>query len=130
MSEYHGSFASCLGCKDGRTIDPIQDWAQKTYGVSYVDFDTEPGMDSYLNSCSEEDKDKLKKKVLISVEKHHARYVLVAGHADCAGNPVSDEEHKKNIADAVNIVRTWNMPEGISVTGLWVNPQWQVEEIL
>ncbi len=131
MGEHIDTFVECLGCKDGRTIDPIQHWARKTYGVTQVDFDTEPGMDLFLSSCSKGEQEKLKKKVLITIEQHLGRVILVAGHCECVGNPVSAEEHRQHITKACEVVRSWDLPEGIKIIGLLVNGDgtWQVEVV-
>ena len=63
----------------------------------------------------------------ISVEAHGSKVVAVAGHHDCAGNPVTEEEHRRHILRAVETVRSWGFP--VTIVGLWVNSNWQVEVV-
>lgn len=45
--------------------------------------------------------------------------MAIAGHVDCADNPVSAEEHQHQIADAVRQVRGWDL--GLEVIGIWID---------
>ena len=45
------------------------------------------------------------RKVEISVEKHGSTIIVVAGHADCAGNPVTKEMHKNHITLGVSLMQ-------------------------
>lgn len=122
------SFAVCLGCIDGRTIEPVLSWAKARFGVAYVDRVNRPGMDKFLCSATEGDLKKVKEEFFISLEHHKAKPVLVCGHCECAGNPVSAEEHRKHIAQACDVIRSW-FPSYIKVIGILVNESWQVEEV-
>ena len=130
-SEEHGTFATDVGCIDGRTREPILAWARKNIDAEWADTVTRPGMDGFLlseiNPVILED---LQKQVLVSVEKHNSKYILVSGHCECAGNPVSEDEHRTCIVKAVRVVRSWNLPEDVKVIGLLVNAQWQAEQII
>lgn len=131
-------FAACLGCIDGRTTEPVLLWIQTKFGVAYVDRINRPGMDGLLCGRSYSvwhtvkawfEKRKIKKELLISIHHHNAHTVFVAGHCECAGNPVSEEEHKNCVMDAVVEVRSWNLPGGVEIVGLLVNTAWRVEEV-
>jgi hypothetical protein len=39
----HGNFVTAINCIDGRTQLPVINFAQKKYGIDYVDMVTEPG---------------------------------------------------------------------------------------
>ena len=67
----------------------------------------------------------IRKRVEISVNKHGSRLVALVSHHDCAGNPVSKEEHMDQLADAMKVVVEWGLPA--RVLGLWVDEAWQVE---
>jgi hypothetical protein len=49
------------------------------------------------------------------------------GHYDCAGNPVDDITHKKQINAAVKRVK--NLFPGLNVIGLWIDKNFTVEKI-
>lgn len=103
------------------------DWARKHLNVRFVDVITEPGDDKVLFNGSEMQKGAIKDKVLVSVRAHNSKAVIVAGHHDCAGNPVSREEHWKEICACVRDIRLWNLP--VRVIGLWVNERWEIEVV-
>ncbi len=108
---------------DGRIQIPIISWLKEKYNVSYVDTITEPGVDKLF---SDEAKTReIKSKVAISVNAHGSRLVLVSGHHDCAGNPVSKKEHLAQIKNAVSTIQSWGLQ--VTVIGAWVNEDWELE---
>ena len=118
-------FGTALNCMDGRIQLPIFHWLQDNFGINYVDTITEPGIDKlFFNSLKVHE---LKFKVLISVNMHKSNVVLVSAHHDCAGNPVSKSEHVNQIKKAVAVIKSWNLP--VTVIGVWVNDDWQVEKL-
>ena len=70
----------------------------------------------------------IQRKVDISVSAHHSSIIVIAAHHDCAGNPVSDDIHKSQTLNAIEIIESWNL-NVTRIIGLWVNNQWQVEVI-
>lgn len=118
-------FATSICCMDGRIQIPIYQLLQTNYDVKYVDTITEPGIDKlFFDSAKTEE---IKSKVLISVNKHNSSVILVSGHFDCAGNPVSKEEHTKQIKNAVSIIKSWNL--SVKVVGAWIDENWQIIQI-
>jgi len=120
-------FATAINCIDGRTQIPVSDWIKGKYAVHYVDMVTEPGCDKIVSGEDQNVIEKIKSKVLISVNAHKSSLVAVAGHHDCAGNPVTKEEHLEQIKKCVSTIKSWNLP--VEAVGLWVNDQWQIEQI-
>ena len=121
-------FATAINCIDGRTQIPVINYMKENYEVDFVDMITEPGVDKIIS----EGKDNavlsaIRKKVGISIDKHFSRVIAVVGHYDCAGNPVSEEEHIRQISDAVDIVKSWW--SDVKVVGLWINSRWEAEKI-
>ncbi len=121
-------FATAINCIDGRTQIPVIEWLKKEYKVDYVDMITEPGPDKVLS----EDRDSftiqaIRRKVEISLNKHNSKIVAIAGHHDCAGNPVNKETHLKQILSAVGAIKMWNL--GVDVVGLWINENWEVHKV-
>ena len=126
MSE--GKFATAINCMDGRVQAPVTAYLKKKYGVDYVDMITEPGSDGIL--AANKDKaiiESIKKKVGISTGRHGSKYISVAGHHDCAGNPVDKDTHLANIRSAVKAVKSWGV--AAEVIGLWVDDRWRVSEV-
>jgi hypothetical protein len=117
---------------DGRVQSPIAQYGEKKYGVLYPDTITEAGLVGLLaNNPSEELLDSIKKKVLISVEKHHSKGLIVHGHQACAGNPIDDELHKEQTIEAARVIRDF-VSEDLEVKPVFVNKTesgWIVEEL-
>jgi hypothetical protein len=127
-SETSGTFATVVNCIDGRAQGPVSDWIKINCQASFVDTITTPGPDKLLSSGPHSKVDHVHEAIEISVTKHHSRAVIVAGHYDCAANPVSDDEHKRQIHAALDVARSWSLP--VRIVGLWVNEWWQVEVIV
>lgn len=127
------TFVCALDCMDGRTKDAVKDYAKKHYGVDYVDFITEPGMDRVLAN-PKENSDRilhLQDMVGISVIHHGAKALLIVGHDKCAGNPVDKEIHLGQIKKATSLVKKWlaGLNAEIPIISLFVeknNGEWKV----
>ena len=132
MADLGDSFFTCVGCMDGRVQAPIEDYGQKRYDVLYPDTITEAGLvGSLANSPSQELLEAIKQKVLISVEKHHSKGIIVHGHQHCAGNPVEDNQHREETKQAAAVINSF-VSEGIEVKPVFVNKTvggWEVEEL-
>lgn len=121
-------FAASINCMDGRVQSPITEFIKNNGKVDYVDVITIPGCDKLLAEGSDDlVLDLIKRSVEISVAKHGSRCIYVSGHNDCAANPVDKETHLGQIRKAVKLVNSWNL--AVRVIGLWVDENWQVEEI-
>ncbi len=120
-----GTFATVIGCIDGRTQSATSAWLKHYLQVDYVDTITEPGPDKVLLTATPDQLDAIKRKVLISINAHHSHVIAIAAHYDCAGNPVSDAEHGSMVRRCVDLISDWHLP--VRVLGLWVNSDWQVE---
>src|SRR5262249_54744455 len=106
---------------------PVADWVRLHCHATFVDTVTMPGSDKALTQGPREVVELIRQNVLVSVRAHHSTMVAVAAHHECAANPVSAEEHKRQVGAAVEIVRGWGL--GVRVVGLWVNEWWQVEVV-
>jgi hypothetical protein len=124
----HGKFGTAINCMDGRVQLPVIEWMKEKFQLDYVDMITEPGADKAVGAGWFEKIEEIKTKALISVNKHGSRIIVIAGHDDCAGNPVSPEEHKKNVRDAVKEIQSWGLTID-KVIGLWLNKDWKVEVV-
>ena len=122
-----GKFGTAINCIDGRAQRPVSEWVKKNQSVDFVDTVTEPGADKALLMGNEDRIDQVKTKVNISIKAHGSSVIVIAGHHDCAGNPVSKEEHVEQIKKSVDIIKSWNFP--VKVFGLWVNDHWTIDQI-
>ncbi len=120
MSE--GKFATSVSCIDGRIQFPLAKWIKENYSVDYVDAITEPGVDKKIVANS--DLESIKTKVGISINAHQSELIVISGHHDCAGNPVSDEEHIAQIKNAVDVISSWGL--NTKVIGVWVDGSWSI----
>ena len=120
-------FATSINCIDGRIQLPVSNWIKQKYSVDYVDVITHPGSDKIIGEKNIEGNSEIKTKTLVSINAHNSKLVVISGHHDCAGNPVSKEMHLTQIKKSINIIKSWNCP--VTVIGVWINDQWEIEEI-
>ena len=123
-----GAFATAVNCMDGRVQYAVAEWLKRKYKVDYVDMITEPGLDGVL--ATNQDKaaiESIKRKIGISTGRHGSKHIAVAGHHDCAGNPVDKETHLAHIRAAVKVVKSWGF--NADVIGLWVDDKWKASEV-
>jgi hypothetical protein len=70
----------------------------------------------------------MREMVEVSVNAHGSRIIAIAGHFGCAAFAADREQHEAAIRSAVDVARGWGLPA--QVVGLWVNDQWQIEQIV
>lgn len=132
MSDLGETFFTSVGCMDGRVQKPVTEYGQGKYHVLFADTITEAGLVGLLsNNPSQELLDSIKQKVLISVEKHHSKGIIVHGHQNCAGNPVEDSQHKEETKKAAAVIKSF-VPQDLEVKPVFVVKNengWTVEEI-
>lgn len=119
-------FITAINCIDGRTQKPVMEFVTMKFKAAYVDLITEPGPDKVLS----ENKnfsiiESIKRRVLVSINKHKSKIVIIVGHHDCAANPVGKEEHCRQIEQAVQNIKEWNLE--VEVCGVWVDANWEVK---
>ncbi len=120
-------FATSINCVDGRIQFPISNWIKQKYSIDYVDTITHPGSDKVMSEKKIDDITQIKSKVLISINAHNSKIIVVSGHHDCASNLSTKEMHLIQIQKSINIVKSWKLP--VNVIGLWVNDQWKIEQV-
>ena len=108
MSQGDETFFTTVGCMDGRSQEPVCFFGRKKFGAVYPDTITEAGLVGLLsrNDVDERLLESLRKKLLISLEKHHSKGVVISGHQECAGNPVDDERQKEDIRKSVQVIKS------------------------
>jgi hypothetical protein len=122
-----GTFAVAVSCIDGRVHEPLLAWVRERTGVDHVDLVTEPGPDAALADCPTGACDAIRARLSVSLQAHHPNAVVIAGHDDCAANPVDPATHRLHIAAAVHELRSWD--HTVPVTGVWVRADGTVEEV-
>ena len=122
-----GKFGTVINCIDGRTQIPVSKWIKENYSLDYIDTITEPGPDRVISEKNIIKIEQLKTKVLISIKAHGSKIVIVAGHHDCAANPVSKTNHIDQIKKSINEIKSWNLD--VDVFGIWVNEEWKIERV-
>ncbi len=123
-----GTFATVVNCIDGRVQRPVSEWMRIQYAVDYIDTITQPGPEKALSQGPLGVIQALRDNVAVSISAHQSGLIAVAAHHGCAGNPVTDEEHKAQVRAACQVVSGWGIPA--RVIGLWVHEWWQAELLL
>jgi hypothetical protein len=111
-----------LTCIDGRVQGPLSAWVRARYEVAHADVITEPGMAAVLADGDDGARSALVDKICVSRLAHHTAYAVIAGHHDCAVNPVPQQAHEDQIRRAVGYLRA-ALPR-LSVTGVFVDHTW------
>jgi carbonic anhydrase len=120
-------FGTIITCMDGRVQEPVREYLRGRYLEEYWDVVTEAGVDRVLALGPEKAAKAIWRKVCLSVTVHGSKRVVVVGHDDCAGNPVTREEHWEHIRKALDTVRKWMLP--VQVIGLWVPEDGELEQV-
>ena len=61
---------------------------------------------------------------MISVNIHKSKLIVISGHYDCAGNPVTNEIHISQIKKGVEVINSWNLD--VEVVGIWIDENWSI----
>lgn len=133
MSQPGETFFTSVGCMDGRVQCPVAKYGKNRYEVKFMDTITEAGLVGVLSKENVDPKllESIKAKVMISIEKHHSKGIVVHGHEECAGNPIDDTLHREQTIAAAKIIRDF-VPGDIEVMPVFVvrkNDSWVVEEL-
>lgn len=122
MSDSHGTFFTSIGCMDGRVQSVIAKFGLEKFEAQYPDTITEAGCDGLLARSNDQRLlDSIKSKLLISVEKHNSKGVIVHGHEDCAGNPVDKDHHKEHIRQTVEKIKQMLGAHKLEIIGVYVS---------
>ena len=118
-------FCTSISCLDGRVQLPIIHWLKEKYNINYVDTITDYGVVKLFSD--DIDNHEIKTNVLLSVNTHASKLIMVSGHHDCLGNKVSKEKQITQIKNAVQIIESWNT--SAKVIGVWINQDLELEII-
>jgi hypothetical protein len=120
-SSGHGTFGTLMSCIDGRVGEAIRRWLKEHFPeIQYWDNVLAPGIDGLLagmgvgtltcdgfEMLAADRLSSIKLDATISLSKHNSQQIIIVGHHDCAGNPVSRAEHLEQIKKSVEVVRSW-----------------------
>jgi hypothetical protein len=113
---------------DGRVQDPVREYLLDRFGVRYVDMITEDGPVRSLASPGDPaTAASILRRVALSIDEHGSTSVAVVAHAGCAGNPISDEEQRRQLDESVD--RLAGRFPTASVLGLWIGEDRTVEPV-
>jgi hypothetical protein len=128
MNNFNIAFGTVINCMDGRTQLPVIEYMKTKFHLDYVDVITEPGPVKVIaEQGSAFQVYSIEQRLMISQEKHGSRYLAVVAHHDCAGNPVDKEKQIEQLRDSLNTIRLWGFKG--TIVGLWVNENFEVEEV-
>jgi len=123
----NASFVTAINCMDGRTQLSVNEWMKKNYNVEFVDTITEPGPVKILAENTDTVYiESIKRRLDISINKHHSNAVCIVAHHDCAGNPVEKKVQLEQLKNAIDTVKRWF---NVEVIALWVDENWNVNKI-
>ena len=136
MSKAEESFFTTVGCMDGRVQEVVAEFGRNKFGAQFADTITEAGLAGLLSKDAIDERllESLREKLLISLEKHHSKGIVVHGHQECAGNSVEDEKHKDDIRRSVQAIQSL-INSSVPVVGVFVKRSpsdpsvWEVEEL-
>lgn len=138
MSKAGETFFTSVGCMDGRAQEIVAEFGRKKFRAKYPDTITEAGLVGQLaNNPPQSLLDSIKQKLLISLEKHHSKGIVVHGHQECAASDaVDDGKHVNDIRKSVQKIKSLILiNSSVPVVGVFVkrssqNPsKWEIEEV-
>ncbi len=125
----HGKFATLITCMDGRVQRAGYDFMMNECCVDYVDVITEPGPNKILAENNEESViQNIFHRIDVSVLTHKSNTIAIAGHYDCAGNPVDKLHQDVHTTQAVQLIKS-KYPNK-KVIGLWIEQGFKTIEII
>ncbi|MEK7571272.1 MAG: carbonic anhydrase [Patescibacteria group bacterium] len=104
------TFFTVVGCMDGRIQKPLAELGTRLTGAEHPDTLTHPGMVGFLadpDITSTEVFERIVQGLNISTQGHKTKGVLVAGHEECLGYPVEDDNHRKTTVRAAEKIKHW-----------------------
>ncbi len=111
-------YCTLICCMDGRFNMAVNEYIRVKYGYVYVDTITDAGPVSKIiyQDYLKDIEDKI---IQISINRHDSKHIFIAGHYDCAGCPVSDDQQKDYIRRATHLIKK-DIPT-VRVTGIFID---------
>lgn len=124
MSDANVKFGTMLNCMDGRTQEPVLNWMREQFKVDIVDSPNPAGPTNLILNGDESVVEHYKNEVLISLNGHGSRNLVVVAHQDCAANPISDDEQIEQLKKSCALIEEkWDLPEEVTISGLWLTKE-------
>ena len=111
-------YCTLICCMDGRFNMAVNEYIRVKYGYVYVATITDAGpvakiiYNDYLKAIED-------KIIQISINRHDSKHIFIAGHHDCAGCPVDDDQQKDYIRRATHLIKK-DIPS-VRVTGIFID---------
>jgi carbonic anhydrase len=113
---------------DGRIQTAVIEYLKKRFDAPWVDNITEAGPNLVLAERTNPHLvDSILGRLQISIELHGSISIAVVGHHDCARNPAEKAQQLEHTRHAVEFIK--QQYDNLQVIGLWVNENWEVEEV-
>lgn len=113
---------------DGRAQLPVIEYLQERFNVDYVDSITEPGPNLILAQQNDINiVESIFNRLKISIDHHASVGIAVAGHYNCAGNPVPKELQTLHTFDAIRYIK--RRYSDLEIIGLRIDENWKVSEL-
>ena len=127
-SPVSATFAVVINCIDGRTQLPVINFMKNKYDVDFVDLITEPGpVKAIAEPRNAFQVYSIQQRLMLSQEKHCSQLLGVVAHYDCLTNPVEKGKQLEQLRQSLNYIRLWGFKG--AVVGLWVDENWEVQEV-
>lgn len=118
---------------DGRVQKAVNKYASLIFGAEFADTVTKAGLVGLFSKADidEEIYASVKNMILVSTDKHHSYGIIVHGHEGCAGNPVEEAQHIKDIKKSVETVKKMVKGKNVEVRGVYIKltPRVKVVEV-
>lgn len=96
-----------LECVERRTKNVrLLEKIEETFGFDGY-LQTAPGIDGKLVHGSEAERSVLRDWIGLLVEHKDPACIVLVGHCDCAGHPVSNEQHEADVRAGVEVLEAW-----------------------
>lgn len=113
---------------DGRVQHPVFKFSQKRFNAAYVDTITEAGPSLILAQQTDHIKIRsIIERLEISIKNHDSVGIVIVGHHDCAGNPIPKDEQINQLRQSIKFIQSHF--QDVEVIGIWVDENWNVNEI-
>ena len=121
------SFCTAINCMDGRVQLPVIAFLKEYFKVEYVDTITEAGPVRIFDKTDDQAVlNSVYRRVEISVNRHASKGLAICAHANCAGNPIDDDQQQLQLQEAVAFLKE-KFP-GIEIIALWIDKQHRVHK--
>ena len=123
-------FVTAINCMDGRVQVPVNRYLKTKYDARFVDIISEAGPISYILDLDNDILKNMYKKVNISIKIHKSNVLALCAHTDCAGVALGMTDAAQINTIKTAVIRMRKEFKDIEIIGLFVNNEWEVEEVI